>query len=98
VYLLSHPLEEPHPVVADCQLQAAPAAPGAPAGPSLGDAPGDAGAGAGGRPGSSFGDAEGVAYSGWTNESVVWSSGQLPFVATYNDVSGGPGGGGGRRG
>ena len=67
--LLTHPLEEPTPVIADCALQRAPP-PGA-AAPAA-----DAAAGA-----------EGVALSGWANESVVWAGEQVPFVATYNDVS-----------
>jgi hypothetical protein len=82
-------LEEPHPVVADCLLQQPPAPqpPAGAAGPSLGALLACAGGGGCGL-GSGIGDGEGVAYSGWTNESVVWTSDQLPFVATYNDVSG----------
>jgi hypothetical protein len=76
VCLLTHPLEEPHPVIADCLLQQH-----ADPRPAVSGGWVPCGGGFGGAMG------EGVALSGWTNESVVWTSEQLPFVATYNDVS-----------
>lgn len=69
--LLTHPLEEPQPVVADCALQRAPPGAGATAAAAA----------------AAAADPESVALSGWANESVVWAGEQLPFVATYNDVS-----------
>jgi hypothetical protein len=56
--VLSHPLEEPSPVVADCALSSS----------------------------SSGGRSNVAAYAGWSQESVVWTSRELPFVATYNEV------------
>lgn len=54
--LLTHPLEEPLPVVADCSMT------------------------------SSGGGV--AAFAGWSQERVVWSSRELPYVATYNEVRG----------
>lgn len=92
MYLLTHPLEEPHPVVADCALQQPPGAPAAAAAAASAPTPGLAAtpglsALTGGGFGGGYGGGEGVALSGWTNESIVWTSEHLPFVATYNDVS-----------
>jgi hypothetical protein len=56
--VLSHPLEEPLTVVADCALSSS----------------------------SSNGRSNVAAYAGWSQESVVWTSRELPFVATYNEV------------
>lgn len=53
VSLLSHPLEDARPVVADCCLR----------------------------------DSGPATYTGWSGEQVVWSSTQLPYVATYNEVT-----------
>jgi hypothetical protein len=53
--VLSHPLEEPAPVVADCAI-------------------------------SSSSRSNVAAYAGWSQESVVWTSRELPYVATYNEV------------
>ncbi|WIA14045.1 hypothetical protein OEZ85_002600 [Tetradesmus obliquus] len=58
--VLSHPLEEPSPVVADCALSSS----------------------------SSSGRSNVAAYAGWSQESVVWTSRELPFVATYNEARG----------
>ncbi|GLI61806.1 hypothetical protein VaNZ11_004311, partial [Volvox africanus] len=54
LYLLSHPMDEPQPVIADVSLRA-------------------------GRPGS---------YAGWSGEQVVWSSYELPYLATYSEAAG----------
>ncbi|GIL85511.1 hypothetical protein Vretifemale_13916, partial [Volvox reticuliferus] len=54
LYLLSHPMIEPQPVVADVSLRA-------------------------GRRGS---------YAGWSGEQVVWSSYELPYLATYSEAAG----------
>ncbi|GLC35466.1 hypothetical protein PLESTM_000327300 [Pleodorina starrii] len=54
LYLLSHPMDEPQPVVADVSLRAR-------------------------RQGS---------YAGWSGEQVVWSSYELPYLATYSEAAG----------
>jgi hypothetical protein len=59
--VLTHPLEEPLPVVADCSLSTANAA-------------------------GQLSTSSPAAYAGWSQERVVWSSRELPFVATHNEV------------
>jgi hypothetical protein len=63
--VLTHPLEEPLPVVADCSLSTAAAAAGR---------------------GMSVSISTPAAYTGWSQERVVWSSRELPYVATHNEV------------
>lgn len=70
-------------MVADCFLQQPEPRPGQ--GPAIGSGLGLTAAALSGL-GSGVGMGEGVALSGWTNESIVWTSDQLPYVATYNDV------------
>jgi hypothetical protein len=70
--VLTHPLEEPLPVVADCSLSTASAAAAA-------------AAAAAGR-GMSVSISTPAAYTGWSQERVVWSSRELPYVATHNEV------------
>lgn len=70
--VLTHPLEEPLPVVADCSISSSSTGGGA------------GGARAAGRPGH----LNIAALAGWSQERVVWSSRELPYVATYNEVRG----------
>lgn len=63
--VLTHPLEEPLPVVADCSLSTS----------NTGRA-------------AHLSISTPAAYAGWSQERVVWSSRQLHFVATHNEVRG----------
>jgi hypothetical protein len=86
--MLTHPLEEPHPIVADSQLQQQPEqrAGGAALDAALAAAAGGAASPAAAMSsGLGFGG-EGVTLSGWANESVIWAGESLPYVATFNDV------------
>eukprot|EP00775_Hariotina_reticulata_P010097 gene10097-10253_t len=64
ISLLTHPLEEPQPVVADCSINSSCYGTGADIRSNV------------------------AAFSGWSQEQVIWSSTQLPFVATYNEARG----------